>query len=782
MTDKFLKLPHFPFNGRENPKLNFSKKCRLFLCRFGSLLFFWVSFFYLETLLCLTNSSASFGGLRLVRCIFSCLAFAALLWLICTAIPQKTVSRIIADVFLFFCGAYITAQCCILDFFGSYFQLTFMFGMTGQVAGNFLGDAVGVVVKHLWLFPLAFLPGALQIIFRKRLIPSYKISSTEDSGQDKEAQMSLKATGAASSEKAGISEDPERSENKSNLKKHERNILIRLLITGVIILIIAQSLNIFFCRLGDDDQYYTYDFSANSAVPRFGFVNSLRLEIQYGIFGQPELEYEAESTLSTQETETTETSAESEAGTEAETEEEIIEVVYDYNILDIDFDTLIAEDTDSTLLAMDQYFSSQSPTQQNEYTGLFEDKNLIFITAEAFSYAVIDEELTPALYMLANSGFVFSNYYQPSWNQSTTGGEFAAMTGIIPTWVNGNTAFAASSSNLMPFGMGWLFNAVGYNSTAWHNNSYTYYSRNLTHPNLGYTFTGIGNGLEIESASLWPSSDLEMVQATIDEQIEAYLNDGTLFNCYYMSVSGHCNYSWSANDMSKKNQEAVSDLDYSETVLAYIAAQLELEYALEYILDALEEAGIMEDTVIVLTADHYPYALAETGTDYYIELTGIEDNEYMTSRYKNTLILWSGSMEEPIEVDTPCTAVDILPTLLNLFGIDYDSRLLSGRDILAEDADAGEVSTNMHIALFSDYGYGYSWITSAGTYESYTGTFTAAEGVELEDEDAYVEAVSSIVKNRFTYANYIIKTDYYSHIFPNWQAGLTLPQILSEED
>ena len=779
MTDKFSNLPHFFLNRKENAKSFSSEKCRAFFCRFGSFLFFWASFFYLETLLCLTNASASFGGLRLVRCIFSCLAFAALLWIICTWVPQKTVSRIIADVFLFFCGAYAIAQCCILDFFGSYFQLTFMFQMTGQVAGNFLGDAIGVVVKHLWFFPLALLPGALQVIFRKKLIPSNKVNGTEDSGQDRETPTPLKADGTPSPEGDDLSEDSEKSKNISGLTKPEKKILIRLLITGVIILILAQGLNILFCRLGDDNQYYTYDFSANSAIPRFGFVNSLRLEIRYGIFGQPELEFEEEATLNTQEAETTEETA---AETEAETEEEIIEVVYDYNILDIDFDTLIAEDTDSTLLAMDQYFSSQSPTQQNEYTGLFEGKNLIFITAEAFSYAVIDEELTPALYMLANSGFVFSNYYQPSWNQSTTGGEFAAMTGIIPTWVNGNTAFAASSTNLMPFGMGWLFNALGYNSTAWHNNSYTYYSRNLTHPNLGYTFTGIGNGLEIESSSLWPSSDLEMVQATIDDQIEAYVNDGTLFNCYYMSVSGHCNYGWDANDMSKKNQEAVSGLEYSETVLAYIAAQLELEYALEYILEALEEAGIMEDTVIVLTADHYPYALAETSTDYYIELTGIEDNEYMTSRYKNTLILWSGSMEEPIEVDTPCTAVDILPTLLNLFGIDYDSRLLSGRDILAEDVAVGEVDSSMHIALFSDYGYGYSWITNAGTYESYTGTFTAAQGVELEDEDAYVEAVSSIVKNRFTYANYIIKTDYYSHIFPNWQADLTLPQILSSEE
>ena len=462
-------------------------------------------------------------------------------------------------------------------------------------------------------------------------------------------------------------------------------------------------------------------------------------------------------------------------------ESEAEEVVEDYadNVLDIDFDALIESDTDETLLAMDQYFSSTTPTEQNEYTGLFEGKNLVFITAEAFSYAVIDEERTPTLYQLANSGFVFSNYYQPNWTQSTTGGEFAAMTGLIPTWVNGNTSFSESSSNSMPFGLGWMFEALGYVTTAYHNNTYTYYGRNLTHPNLGYDFIGIGNGLEIDSADDWPSSDLEMIEATIDEQIEAYVEDGTLFHTYYMSVSGHCNYGWNVNDMSLKNQDVVSDLDYSETVLAYLACQQELEYALEYLVDALEEAGIADDTVIVLTADHYPYALAEGDTDYYIELTGIDDNENLTSRYQNTLILWSGSMEEAVEIDTPCSAIDIVPTLLNLFGIEYDSRLLSGRDILAPDVEVGEVDTNMKVVIFADCGYGNSWITAAGTYEAYTDTFTAADGVVLEDEDAYVSAVTKLVQNRYSYAKYIVSEDYYSHVFPNWTGGMSLTEALA---
>ena len=135
--------------------------------------------------------------------------------------------------------------------------------------------------------------------------------------------------------------------------------------------------------------------------------------------------------------------------------------------------------------------------------------------------------------------------------------------------------------------------------------------------------------------------------------------------------------------MSKKNKEAAIEAfpDSSTTVQAYMASNLELENAMKYLIDELDKAGILEDTVIVLTADHYPYAMSEGSIDYYVELSGIEDTPKSITRYENTLILYCSSMEENVYVDTPCSSIDIVPTLDNLFGIPYDSRLYSGRDI-----------------------------------------------------------------------------------------------------
>ena len=80
------------------------------------------------------------------------------------------------------------------------------------------------------------------------------------------------------------------------------------------------------------------------------------------------------------------------------------------------------------------------------------------------------------------------------------------------------------------------------------------------------------------------------------------------FSIYYMTVSGHCGYTLKANAMSRKNYDLV-DYDGSETVKCYLAAQLELEMAMESLIRQLEEAGIADDTVIVISPDHYPYAL-----------------------------------------------------------------------------------------------------------------------------------------------------------------------------
>ena len=661
------------------------------------LFFLPLALIYHELLMHIFDRSAEFLGMPLVYILLFSAAMGLLLSALVDLLPRKA-AHIVTYVL---CVGWTVLTCieyCCKSYFKTYWGLGFVMQMTGNVVGNFFTTMLEIIVSRLPFILLAFVPLAALIVFRRHLLPGRQLRG--------------------------------------------RTRLLAL--AGFIVFQAAGSA---LCYTGEYKADYTYNFITDRAVPNFGLSASVRLEIQYALFGLPD--------------------APVIEVVDPELEPSPEPVVYDYNKMDLDFEAESQLVGGQTLANMHKYFSSLTASQKNEYTGMFEGKNLIQITAEAFSPYVISKELTPTLYKLTHEGFVFNNYYQPGWGQSTTGGEFAAMTGVIPTWINNNLSFYVSHKDYMPFALGNQFRALGYTTVAYHNNAYTYYNRHLTHPNLGYDYYGQGNGLNITGPG-WPYSDLEMMELTAPAYIEDYVQNGKPFHAYYMTVSGHANWGW-GNAMSAKNREAAVAAypNASQPVQGYIAANLELEYALQYLLEQLEAAGIADDTVICLTADHYPYALVTDSGDYYQELSGLQDSELDISRYRNTLILWSGSMEQPVTVDTPCSSIDIVPTLSNLFGLTYDSRLLSGRDVFAENYNASQASTCMPLVILPT-NRGNSWITAAGTYDAKTRTFTPNPGITVADD--YVDTVTALVDAKYSYARQLIQYDYAGVVLHHPQA------------
>ena len=407
------------------------------------------------------------------------------------------------------------------------------------------------------------------------------------------------------------------------------------------------------------------------------------------------------------------------------------------NVMNIDFNVLAEQEKNKTIKTLHNYFASVTPTNKNEYTGKFKGYNLIMITAEGFSPYAIHEEKTPTLYRLVREGFVFNNFYTALWQTSTSDGEYVAMTGLIP---QGTRSMYHGRSNLWPFSLGHQFNQLGIASKAYHNHTYTYYQRNETHTNLGYIWKAKGNGLDLPSDG-WPGSDLEMIDATVDEYVKE-----DQFHVYYLTVSGHMNYTFTGNSMASKNKQLVQDLPYSEDAKAYIACQIELDRALENLLKKLEEAGVADRTVIALSADHYPYGWEKYKLD---ELAG-HDIDPNFEIYKNHFILWCPGMEENIIIEEPCSSLDILPTLSNLFGLEYDSRLLMGQDILS-DAEPLVVLSNR------------SFITDKVMYNSATGETTQLTKEPLPED--YIKNLNKIVKNKFSVSKSILEEDYYRYVF-----------------
>ena len=405
----------------------------------------------------------------------------------------------------------------------------------------------------------------------------------------------------------------------------------------------------------------------------------------------------------------------------------------DYHILDIDFDRLIAEETDEDLLQMHTYFSQQVPTAKNEWTGYFQGKNLIWIVAEGFCTLAMDPERTPVLYEMAHSGFVFDHFYTPLWGVSTSDGEYTTTTGLIPK--SGVWSYSQSAGNYMPFGFGNQFSQLGYRTMAFHDYLYTYYDRDKSFPNMGYEYYALGHGLELEE--IWPPSDLEMM-----EEIVPMFVDEEQFMVYCLTVSGHLNYTYEENAMSRRHWDEVAGLPYSEGPKAYLACQMELELAMESLLIQLEEAGRLDDTVIVLSGDHYPYGLTD---EEYSELLGRQVDPNFEI-FQNTLILWNAQMEEPVRVEKLCSSLDVMPTLANLFGLEYDSRLMAGRDILSDEPG---------LVIFSNY----SFLTEEGAYNSVLDEFRSWDG--SPPDEAYVQSQIAEVQNRVAYSAMILDHDYY---------------------
>ena len=423
-----------------------------------------------------------------------------------------------------------------------------------------------------------------------------------------------------------------------------------------------------------------------------------------------------------------------------ETPEKVeLEKEKEYNKVDIDFESLIEKESNSTVKNMHKYFSSVVPSEKNKYTGLFKDKNLIFITAEAFDTIAIDKDITPTLYKMANNSYIFTNYYQPLYPVSTSDGEYMNLISLIPK--EGVWSFYKSSKISMPMGFGTMFKNEGYTSYGFHNHTYKYYDRHLSHPNIGLSYIGCGNGLEKKmNCKRWPNSDYEMIEATTDY----YLNDEKPFATYYMTVSGHLNYNFYGNSMSARNKNKVKNLKYSDAIKAYYAAQIELDKAMELLLKKLEEKGVLDDTLIIMGPDHYPYGLTQKQMN---EVSNI-DRSNKFENYHTTLIMYNPSIEKTV-IDKTISGLDLLPTIYNLYGIEFDSRLLMGRDIFSDSE---------HIVILSDR----SWITEAGRYNSVTRKFTKTTEEEIDDD--YIDRINSIVNNRFSMSALILDNNYYKKV------------------
>ncbi len=507
------------------------------------------------------------------------------------------------------------------------------------------------------------------------------------------------------------------------------------LIVAIIAVIAHIAALICISYINTDDIYSNKNLYFNVHSPtitanRMGILTTMRLDLKRLLFGFEEnINQVINMDVMNQEEE------------KKEIEEEI-----EYNELDIDWEKLIEEESNDNIKTIYKYMQNAPSTNKNEYTGMFEGKNLVVFVAEAFTDLAIDKDITPTLYKLYSEGFQFDNFYTPLFPVSTADGEYSTDTSLIPK--EGTWSMKVISGNYMPYSYANVFEEQGYNSYSYHDHTATYYSRDKYLKAMGYdSYLANGTGLEKRmNLKSWPSSDVDMINVTTSD----YLSEGHKnFIAYYMTVSGHLNYTTLGNSIVNKNWKLVKDLEYSSKAKGYLAAQLELDRAVELLIEKLEEAGELENTVILISGDHYPYGLTLSEIN---ELSSFERDDTF-EKHHSTALIWNSEMEEPVKVDKIGSSLDLLPTMLNLFGVDYDSRLLMGTDILSDSEP---------LVIYSNR----SFITNYGRYSSLTKEFTPSK--ELEEDfniEEYKNNISSIIYNKYQISRLILENDFYRKLW-----------------
>lgn len=430
----------------------------------------------------------------------------------------------------------------------------------------------------------------------------------------------------------------------------------------------------------------------------------------------------------------------------------------------LDFASLAEQTEDASIRELCNYFSVAEGSSKNDYTGLLKDYNLIYICAESFWTYAIDETITPTLYKMANNGIILNNYYN-SFPNTTTNGEFAMATGLWPDISRyaklGKDvgSMPQSSDKYMPFGLGNIFKSLGGTAYGYHNFKGYYYKRNESWPNLGYDCVFMRDASdpqpkEMKFTTAWPTSDLEMMQQSVGD----YVGDDH-FTAYYMTFSGHGDYvaeGENANPICARNYEEAEALcegrGYNSRVIGYFACHIELDKAMEYLLDELEKAGKLDNTLIVIAADHYPYYLNDAKMRKMLAGHKVDEDFEM---YKSTCIMYCAGISEPIVSDEYCCNVDILPTVLNLLGIDYDSRLIAGTDVF--DPQSLHKATLYNKSFVTEY-VKYNAAKDQAIWQTDISDYT-------QDElDAYIDGVAQRVETEYAVSLKLMDTDFYRFI------------------
>ena len=370
-------------------------------------------------------------------------------------------------------------------------------------------------------------------------------------------------------------------------------------------------------------------------------------------------------------------------------------------------------------------YSKENDKKKNRYTGKQKGNNLIIVQLEGIDSWLINKNDTPTLYNMMKNSINFTNHYSYyNGGGSTFNSEFAVNTGFITPLSYTQNAYTFNK-NSFPYSLAHLFKNEGYSVNAFHMNTKEFYSRGTNYKNWGYdNYYGLVDLGTYKDNSYY--LDRELI---LNEDFNEKMFSDKPFVDYIITYTNHMPFSSEKGnckmllDLDSEENENVS-YDLNEEDCARRQAK-ETDYMMELLLNELKTRNLYNNTTIVVLTDHYLYTLSD---------------KTILDKYKNTsnnlinytpFFIWNNGKDKKT-VKTVTSQLNVLPTILNLFGIDYNPVNYIGSDALDNNYQK--------IVFFSDY----SW---------YDGNVYVDGGIVTNKRYISEEALD----NKNYYVNYLIK-------------------------
>ena len=392
--------------------------------------------------------------------------------------------------------------------------------------------------------------------------------------------------------------------------------------------------------------------------------------------------------------------------------------VYEYTVRNFYITFIKAKKTtnEEDLIFLEEEYNKEETKETNKYTGKYKDNNLIIVQLEGIDNWLITEEDTPTLYKMMNNSINFTNHYSYyNGGGSTFNSEFAVNTGFITPLSYTQNAYTFNK-NTFPYSLAHLFKNEGYTVNAFHMNTSEYYSRGVNYKNWGYD-------------NYYGLVDLGTYKEKMFEN-EKFVNYIITYTNHmpFTTEKGNCRKLLKLDYLSENNlEELPKDYVYPEMTEESCARRQakETDYMMELLLNELTERNLLDNTTIVVFTDHYLYTLSDqTILDKYKET----DNNLINH---TPFFIWHNNKDKKT-IKEVTSQLNVLPTVLNLYGIDYNSNYYIGTDAL---------DNNYHGSVFfSDY----SW---------YDGSIYVDGGIITKGK----EIDSLLLEDKNYYINYLIK-------------------------